>query len=760
MRDFKNNTLLLFMLCMFCFDANTQCVDDSNYWLESWTSCEVSSNPNANRGNTVWLLFEFAEPEAIATTQIWNANRVGERGQGAKTVFIDISTDGSTWTAVQEESFTWPQGTELDDYEGFAGPDLTDFGFVHKVLFTFVDNHEESTCVSIGELRFDINQMACYGEIDDCGICDGPGMTTYYQDADSDGLGDPEVSVESCEAPTGYVENKNDNCDNGLIGWLNVASVFSDNNCNGCHSGPSPAAALDLTTYAGFSVGGNKCGSNILTGSVLVDVIMIADYAGCSAPISFPSMNERSGNTMDAEEILLLQNWIDDGALEDCRCPENSPDSDGDGVCDDSDLCGNFDDALIGTPCDDGDPCTDQDVIRASCECMGIPAADSDFDGVCDAIDVAPNDACTADGIIGLPEPADWIALASNDCDLDQVMVSQGDLNDYDACINQQGASLRPACACANSTDLGGGKVITSVGITSVKEADGIPDGSFSGFQGADDLIEMEFPYMEIGTEICFVVGFNSASGVQFEVNKLGIYKFLNPDPTLVNMEPQTICFPTFVEGKQEIVISRYISGGIRIDGASYTYCPCTESDPNRSLISCACPNDFTEEVGSYTESFGVSDPELSDGAPDGEFTRSIGGTDSLVLTYPNLPENYQICLDVLFTNINGSVDLTVNGIGQTIINPAGFGEEEQVQRICFFTNSSASHTVVIKDNGPGNFQLDGSTCGFCNPCAEDVDGDGICDDVDDCLLGNDADDEDADGIPDACDSCNGNLVG
>ena len=34
--------------------------------------------------------------------------------------------------------------------------------------------------------------------------------TTWFQDADGDGLGDPGVSFESCEAPTGYVSNADD----------------------------------------------------------------------------------------------------------------------------------------------------------------------------------------------------------------------------------------------------------------------------------------------------------------------------------------------------------------------------------------------------------------------------------------------------------------------------------------------------------------------------------------------------------------------
>ncbi len=47
-----------------------------------------------------------------------------------------------------------------------------------------------------------------------------------------------------------------------------------------------------------------------------------------------------------------------------------------------------------GNACDDGDPCTDNDVYNAFCECTGTPAPDSDGDGVCDSLDPNDSDIC------------------------------------------------------------------------------------------------------------------------------------------------------------------------------------------------------------------------------------------------------------------------------------------------------------------------------------------------------------------------------
>jgi len=65
----------------------------------------------------------------------------------------------------------------------------------------------------------------CNGTLDECGVCNGTGFAagtcdcdgtlpyTWYADSDSDGLGDPNNSTESCEQPAGFVSNAADNDD-------------------------------------------------------------------------------------------------------------------------------------------------------------------------------------------------------------------------------------------------------------------------------------------------------------------------------------------------------------------------------------------------------------------------------------------------------------------------------------------------------------------------------------------------------------------
>ena len=102
---------------------------------------------------------------------------------------------------------------------------------------------------------------------------------------------------------------------------------------------------------------------------------------------------------------------IDDFEIYNDNCSSTDPDSDGDGVCDSNDICPNLDDSLVGMPCDDGDPCTINDVYGTDCGCSGT-YVDTDNDGVCDAEDVCENgdDSVDSDGD-GIPDACDVICI-------------------------------------------------------------------------------------------------------------------------------------------------------------------------------------------------------------------------------------------------------------------------------------------------------------------------------------------------------------
>lgn len=554
----------------FPHSLRAQCEDNGTLWEESWVSCTLTPNPNASRPASHWILFEFDEAQSIDSTHIWNANRTGELNQGIKTAEIDYSTDGNTW--VNLGTFSFPQATGAIDYEGFQGPALGGI-FVQKILLTVTETYGNGSCASLAEIRFDIDPDACYGTVDACGICDGEGESVWYIDEDGDGLGSPNVVLTDCAQPAGYVENKDDACDNGLIGWDQISNLFQENGCMGCH-GTGGAGGLKLTSYDSAMVGGNKCGTGIFAGTALVDIIMVDNYQGCGQAIGFPAMNERVGGLIDSTELALIQQWVDGGAVEDCRCEPGAADADADGVCDMADECPGFDNTLIGTPCDDGSACTSNDVWTSACKCEGTPETDTDADGICDIEDQAPNNPCTADGTIDGAEPDGWTPQPANDCDQDEITFSGGDMNDFEACIDQFGSRNTADCACGIDAIPQGGTVSYSIGFNNAHRADSLPDSLFSNGIGNGDTLQIMLPYLSKGEEVCVTTRFQQAEGkLRVDING-SLYSFLNTD---VGVD-QEKCLTTLVEGEQLVTITDNGSGVIYIDGTSFSHCPCSDS--------------------------------------------------------------------------------------------------------------------------------------------------------------------------------------
>ena len=75
---------------------------------------------------------------------------------------------------------------------------------------TFWWNGNEYTTdmyISVGNYQWvrnsdDLDDNCRTNKFDECGICNGPGMITWYRDHDSDGLGDPKQFTKDCIYPS------------------------------------------------------------------------------------------------------------------------------------------------------------------------------------------------------------------------------------------------------------------------------------------------------------------------------------------------------------------------------------------------------------------------------------------------------------------------------------------------------------------------------------------------------------------------------
>lgn len=757
-------------------EAHTQqCVDIGNVWNQSWTSCAKRVCPIPTYGIAHWIQFEFEQAESITKMHIWNANRPGESEMGAKDVDIHYSLDGTTWSYLGRQVF--PKASENNNYAGITGPTLNG-QFVKKILFVILSTHGDEICTSLAEVKFDIDPTACYGTIDECGVCDGPGQIKWFEDQDGDGLGNRAVQLVDCVAPAGYVDNDDDDCDNGILDWGDVGAIFTDRLCTDCH-GTNGAGGLNLTSFAGISQGGNKCGSNILSGSTLIDIITISQYAGCGPQIGLPAMNDRvNGDPINAEELALIQDWVDDGALEDCRCVNGAPDTDNDGICDAIDLCPGYDNSLIGTACDDGIPCTTNDVIDKDCNCKGTVSMDSDLDGVCDALDMAIYDPCTADGTIDGIEPAEWQPSTANDCDHDGINVEAGDINDFNECIDHIGALAIAACQCPSNMEQAGGTYLTSNGVNNAHTGSGIPNGIFNSGISYLDRYFVQFPYLEADEDICFVVGFDYLDNrITFDINGIA-YTFTN-ELQDTNRIGQEFCIKTHVAGPQTVMLREEGTGAVFLDGSYYNHCPCSPSDPKKDGVDCRCPANKTTGTGGNATAVSLSNFTNANGLPDGLTASTIyEEDDELTLQYPYMEAGGEICISLGFNSGYGIANFSVNGVPYVLYNEtAEIGYT--IQELCVPVTSSGTQTVQITESGAGSIRVDGSRTAYCNPCiagdpdsdfdgicdandpcpnsySDDSDNDGVCDNIDICLGFNDNFDDDGDGVPNGCDQCPG----
>jgi hypothetical protein len=765
--------------CLFPLNvsAQIQCDNEGNVWDKSWVSCSKTANPNPARANSHWLLFEFDIAESISTTKLWNANRPGESTRGVRDMYVDYSIDGTNWVSLG--TFRVNRTTESQYYVGTDGPDFGGI-FVKKILFTVQTTYGDPNCASLSEVQFNIDETACYGTLDECNVCDGPGKTFWFRDNDNDGLGDPLSARYACNPPTGFVGNKDDLCDTGILGWADIGPLFENNGCTGCHGSNGSSGGLDLTSYDAFAQGGNKCSTNLLTGSTLVNIISIDGYDGCSAPISPPSMNTRVGDQVDDAELATLQAWIDSGAPEFCQCPPSAPDSDNDGVCDNMDTCPGFDNALIGTSCDDGIACTVDDVIDIFCNCTGMPAQDSDDDGVCDALDVSPNNPCTADGTVDGIEPSDWTGSVNNDCDQDGIVLGQGDIDDFSECIDQYGLKQNADCVCGDLKRVGGGKYAGHTGVGLFPSmAEGVPDGANSGYIGFLDRLLLTYPALPLGTEICFTLGFDNVNGVAgIELNDIGTYTFENTLDS-INFFMQEFCITTIEPGPQTIAILDLGGGGVRVDGSEYEYCPCTSTDQDEFSPDCQCPGNQVTETASFVSEVGFTNGINAEGEADGVFTGVLGYQDTLTLQYPNMAANTKICVTAGFNNAGGVLEMIQSGSVYTFRNESN-AEGYASQEYCFVTSGIITDNLLqFTDVGAGAIQIDGTRTVACDSCSlndpdsdgdgicdandpcpnsatNDSDYDGICDDMDICIGFDDTYDTDGDGVPNGCDVCTG----
>ena len=149
----KKLSVVLFISFITGHILLAQCDADrhSALHVDNWLSCEMSENPNIERGNSHWIMYDFGEVYELNASTFWNCNSYGNTEAGIQNYVVDFSNDGLNWIEFGEYNLT--QASASSFYEGEAGPDFDGLG-ARYILITSL-NSFGSNCACLSEVRFE-----------------------------------------------------------------------------------------------------------------------------------------------------------------------------------------------------------------------------------------------------------------------------------------------------------------------------------------------------------------------------------------------------------------------------------------------------------------------------------------------------------------------------------------------------------------------------------------------------------------------------
>lgn len=495
----------------------------------------------------------------------------------------------------------------------------------------------------------------------------------------------------------------------------------------------------------------------------------------------------------------------------DCNCKGVYSDTDNDGVCDNQDICPEGDDSqdkdsdgipdacdpcdnnTTGTACDDGDPCTINDMYDADCNCVGtFMGGDADADGVCDAQDQCPgfDDNLDIDGD-GTPD----------DCDSCNDLTVGQPCDDGNSCTILD--VVLPGCGCGgipiylelshNIDTIKCNGDLASIDITPEHMVGGVyykwSTGAFS--EDLSDLSPGTYSVTATDWRNCAVVeSFEITDTAPINLN----FTVMGSDSTNGSIDltvtggaaPYTYLWEdsTTTQDLTGLVSDRFyvtVTDSLACSVTGFVDVP-IDTMCNDTLLQ--YEYGVANNLQNVNYDFGP--------AMDGYIRLANNDNHSSVTHYYDFPEygNYEFNIRHAEKQRNRTVNIYLDGVK---IHTALFlpltGSDSVFHHTTFTIDSipPGVHAIMTERNGTSNnnsrldylavcktqshpcSDLTGNACDDGDPCSindvldancncagtyMDTDNDGVCDNDDICPGFDDSRDSDGDGTPDGCDNC------
>ncbi|PHN08219.1 M12 family metallo-peptidase [Flavilitoribacter nigricans] len=405
-----------------CTETVTPTVELSNFGTDNLTSVtinyEVDGSPagsfnwtgNLAIGNSTQVNLPdiaFAEGGHFFSAYTTSPNGVQDEDttNDAASSNFTRSTRTSYYADADGDGFGDPNVTVLDCVPpaGYV-TDNTDCNDNDANAYPGAPCNDGESCTTGDIMDANCNCAGTFTDSDGDGVCDGDDICPGGDDSlDSDSDGIPDFC--DCNPAVGdFPANPLVHDGTGATGTTftfeagSKDAAFTISGLDRELSGNPRGRYAELVTITYIDGGGNTQNYGTFDGgSNGTVVVSISD--------GIQSVTVELSDGYDGSAPVTLS--VNLSAIDYCVPFPSCLDSDGDGICDTEDVCPGLDDSLIGMPCDDGDPCTIDDVYGPDCNCTGV-YADSDNDTVCDGEDVCPggDDRIDSDGD-GIPDACD-----------------------------------------------------------------------------------------------------------------------------------------------------------------------------------------------------------------------------------------------------------------------------------------------------------------------------------------------------------------